>query len=100
LNTRLLEEVLTAGPERVGVRFYERALKQKQEGGAPLSAGARLCVFLLSPLSDGITGRLISAVWDAWEELPEQVEELRASDIFTLRRIVPEDRGKSWKRQG
>ena len=66
LNTRLLDEVLAEGPERVGVGFYERAVKQREQGGSPLTTGADLCVFLLSAASDGITGRLISAVWDPW----------------------------------
>ncbi len=96
LNTRLLDEVLAEGPERVGQDFYERSLKQKKQGGAPMEKGANLCVFLLSPASDGITGRLISAVWDPWNALPERLEELRKTDIYTLRRIVPQDRGLSW----
>jgi hypothetical protein len=28
--------------------------------------------------------------------LPERQEELAASDIYTLRRIVPKDRGQNW----
>ena len=32
LNTRLLDEVLEAGPERVGDAFYERALEQRSGG--------------------------------------------------------------------
>lgn len=96
LNTRLLDEVLAAGPEKVGKTFYERSLKQKQSGGTPLDKGASLCTFLASAESDGITGRLISAVWDPWAKLPEFLEDLKNSDIYTLRRIVPKDRGKEW----
>jgi 3-oxoacyl-[acyl-carrier protein] reductase len=51
---------------------------------------------LLSENSDGITGRLISAPWDPWLRLQEYKDELAASDIFTLRRIIPDDRGKKW----
>lgn len=96
LNTRMLDEVLEAGPEKVGKDFYERSLKQKESGGAPLDRGADLAVFLASPASDGITGKLISAVWDDWEHWPEHLEELSASDVYTLRRIVGRDRGFSW----
>jgi NAD(P)-dependent dehydrogenase (short-subunit alcohol dehydrogenase family) len=96
LNTRLLEEVLAAGPEKVGRNFYERSLQQKEQGGAPLEKGAELAVFLASSASDGITGKLISAVWDPWEQLPEHMAELDQSDIYTLRRIVPRDRGFDW----
>jgi len=96
LNTRLLDEVLAAGPEKVDKDFYERALKQKAQGGTPLEKGAHLAVFLGSAASDGITGKLISAVWDPWQILPERLEDLRKTDIYTLRRIVPKDRGLNW----
>lgn len=93
LNTRLLDEVLAAGPHKVGKAFYERSLKQRDEGGVPLAKGAELAVFLASTASDGITGRLLSAVWDDWGNLPAKRDRLAKSDVYTLRRIVPEDRG-------
>ena len=95
LNTRLLDEVLAAGPDKIGRKFYEQNLKQKEQGGTPLERGAGLCVYLATSASDGITGKLISAVWDPWEKLHEYREELKG-DIYTLRRIVPEDRGKKF----
>jgi len=96
LNTRLMDEVLAAGPDKVGSDFYNRTIKQRDEGGAPLDKGAELTVFLGSAQSDGITGRLLSAVWDKWAELPTHLEELQKSDIYTLRRITESDRGKKW----
>jgi 3-oxoacyl-[acyl-carrier protein] reductase len=97
LNTRLLDEVLTAGPDKVGRAFYERSLKQQAEGGVPLEKGAALAVFLASAASDGVTGRLLSAAWDDWADLPRRKEELARSDVYTLRRITPEDRRMQWK---
>ncbi len=94
LNTRLLDEVLAAGPEKVGADFYARALEQRDKGGAPLEKGAELALFLASAASDGISGRLLSAVWDDYRALPAQREALASSDVYTLRRIVPEDRAK------
>ena len=96
LNTRLLDQVLASGPEAVGRDFYDRAQKQKETGGASLERAADACVFLAGAASDGITGKLISAVWDPWAELPAHRDELRSSDIYTLRRIMPADRGRSW----
>lgn len=95
LNTRMLVEVLEAGPEKVGAEVYERALRQRSEGGAPLERGAALAVYLASAASDGITGKLLSAVWDPWESLDAHRGEL-ADDVYTLRRIVPKDRGFDW----
>lgn len=97
LNTRMLDEALAAGPDALGARTYQRLVAQKQSGGASLDNAAALAVFLGSPRSDGITGRLISAVWDPWRELAARKDELAAGDIYTLRRIVPGDRGKDWE---
>ncbi len=96
LNTRLLEEVLAAGPDKVGKAFYEASLKQHQGGGDSLDLGAALSVYLASPESDGLTGKLISAKWDPWERLAAYRDQLQTCDIYTLRRIVPSDRGKFW----
>jgi 3-oxoacyl-[acyl-carrier protein] reductase len=96
LNTRLLDQVLEAGPDKVGRGFHARAVKQRDEGGVPLEKGAALAAFLASAQSDGITGRLLSAVWDDWERLAERRAELEGSEVYTLRRIVPKDRGLDW----
>ena len=96
LNTRMLEEIIEAGPEKVGKAFYEKSLKQKASGGSPLDAGACLSVFLGSDASDGITGKLISAIWDRWEDWPHHLEELNKSDVYTLRRITGRDRDMAW----
>ena len=95
LNTRMLDEVLAAGPQAVGQGFYDRALEQERSGGVPLERGASLAVWLASAASDGVTAKLLSAVWDPWSELPEHLDDL-ASDVYTLRRIVPADRGLDW----
>jgi len=35
LNTRFLDELLAAGPDKVGAAIYKRSLEQKESGGAP-----------------------------------------------------------------
>ena len=96
LNTRLLDELLAADPAKVGEGFYKKMAALEESGGTPLERGAALAVYLGSAESDGITGRLLSAVWDPWESLADRREDLRTSDIYTLRRIVPKDRGLPW----
>ena len=96
LNTRMMDQLLAAGAEAVGQGFYERMKKTADGGTTPLEVGAALAVFLGSAASDGITGRLLSAPWDPWDALQQHRGDLDASDIYTLRRIVPKDRGKTW----
>jgi len=95
LKTRLVDQVLAAGPDKVGAAFFAKNKKWAEEGATPLELGASLCVYLASAESDGITGKLISAQWDPWRDLQQHRDELK-SDIYCLRRIVPEDRGKKW----
>jgi NAD(P)-dependent dehydrogenase (short-subunit alcohol dehydrogenase family) len=95
LATRLVDEVLAAGTEKVGAAFFEKNKNWKEKGAVPLELGASVAVYLASAESDGITGKLISAQWDPWEKLHEFKGDL-SGDIYTLRRIVPKDRGKTW----
>jgi 3-oxoacyl-[acyl-carrier protein] reductase len=96
MNTAMLSAVLKAGPKASGQKEYKRALEVLHGGNASPERAAALCVFFASAASDGITGKLISAVWDPWEKLPDHIEDLRKTDIYTLRRIVPKDRGLNW----
>ncbi len=96
INTGLTEEVLALGPAIVGEAEFAAALKQKSSGNAPLDKALDCVEWLLSPASDGISGRLISAPWDQWQSLPQHKAALTSTDIFTLRRILPEERGKKW----
>jgi NAD(P)-dependent dehydrogenase (short-subunit alcohol dehydrogenase family) len=96
LNSRMLDEVLAAGPEKVGQSFFDKSIKQKESGGAGFGQGAKLAVFLASDASNGITGKLISALWDNWECWPDYINELIQSDVYTLRRITGRDRSFSW----
>jgi NAD(P)-dependent dehydrogenase (short-subunit alcohol dehydrogenase family) len=97
LATRLTDQLLAAGPGRVGQAFYDRILKTMKEGSStPLAVPAKLCVWLASGASDGVTGKLIAAVWDPYENFPQHLAELNGTDIYTLRRIVPKDRGMGW----
>ena len=96
LNTRMLDEVLEAGPRKAGEERYQAALRQQSSGGASIDRAAALCVQLASDACNGVSGRLISAPWDPWQRLEELKDELAATDIYTLRRIIPGERGKDW----
>jgi 3-oxoacyl-[acyl-carrier protein] reductase len=99
LATRLTDQLVAAGPERVGANLHERMKRLQKDGGTPLNIGASLCVYLASAESDGLTGRLVAAQWDPWPFTEEVKSDIDKSDIYTLRRIVPGDRGKPWDKK-
>lgn len=96
MNTDMLAQIRQAGVTKVGDKEYQQAAAKADDDDTVIKRAADLCLFLAASASDGITGKLISAVWDPWTTLADYVHELQNSDIYTLRRIVPADRGKSW----
>jgi 3-oxoacyl-[acyl-carrier protein] reductase len=96
VGTRMTDEIVAAGPAVAGETEYQAAVRHKKADGASLECALDLVEWLLSPASDGISGRLISAVWDPWPTLARHKDGLTGSDIYTLRRITPEERGQKW----
>ncbi len=67
--------------------MYERSLKQKEDGGTDPRLPGKCSVYLLSEASRGLSGNILSAVWDKYDEF-ENLEELTSSDIFTMKRVI------------
>jgi NAD(P)-dependent dehydrogenase (short-subunit alcohol dehydrogenase family) len=93
IATRLTDEIIALGPDIAGQSEFDSAVKQRAGGGASLEHALDLVEWLLSPKSDGISGKLLSAPWDPWAALGEHARTLAQSDVYTLRRVLPEDRG-------
>lgn len=86
INTNMTQEVIEAGVN-AGEKEFRDAQHRLSIGGNSPDDAADLVIFLSSHESDGITGKLISAIWDPWREKTFQ-ELLRSDkDIATLRRI-------------
>ena len=96
LNTQILDEFIQAGPDGVGIDFYKKALKQKQNGGAPVKKTVDLCIALAKNKVPLISGKLISSIWDDWDNFEKFANELNSSDVYTLRRITARDRNFAW----
>jgi NAD(P)-dependent dehydrogenase (short-subunit alcohol dehydrogenase family) len=96
LKTRLLDQMLDAGPEGVGRNLFAKSKSKAEALTDTTSMAVDLVDFLASEASAGITGKLISAEWDNWAEWSSHLTELRDSDVYTLRRITGRDRGKAW----
>jgi len=93
VNTRMTEQVLAAG-SAAGEEILARTRREKETGGVPPERAAALALFLASDESDGLTGRLISAVWDDWRSLASCLEEVMATELYTLRRITRDTVGR------
>lgn len=97
LPSVMTQNILKAGPALCAPHELAIAEKAQSEAGQVAMARAtELIAYLASPASDGVTGRLIAAQWDPWPNFAALRDALDASDIFTLRRIVPADRGQDW----
>lgn len=100
MSSPMTQAILEAGPDQAGEREYTVAMGLVRASDDEVAVrAASLCAFLASEASDSITGRLISAVWDPWPELESRRQELSATDVYTLRRIAPEDRGLEWQKR-
>jgi 3-oxoacyl-[acyl-carrier protein] reductase len=96
LGTDMLAAIEKAGAKIAGEKEYAAAQRARETGDATMNAAVDLVVFLASHHSDGVTGKLISAIWDNWQEFPQHLQEIANSDVYTLRRIIGRDRGIAW----
>lgn len=85
INSRMWEELRKAG-QAAGAKAMEELQKMDENGGVGPDRAADLALFLASEGSNGLTGRLISAVHDKWSEIDARAPDLPA-DAWTLRRI-------------
>jgi len=82
----MTEEILAAG-EDAGESERNNALGLPDPEAGALTAVTDLALFLSGPESDGITGKLISALHDPWRTKAFR-DMLRAGDdLGTMRRI-------------
>jgi 3-oxoacyl-[acyl-carrier protein] reductase len=86
INTAMTREVVDMGPQRTGEEEYHRAKAQLDSGGDSLVKLHETIRFLISDDSDGVTGRFISAQWDASESIIRSVRD--HAEAYTLRRLV------------
>jgi NAD(P)-dependent dehydrogenase (short-subunit alcohol dehydrogenase family) len=96
LKTKLLDQMLDAGPDRIGENLFKKSLHKADSSSDSTKKALELMDFLTSNIGAGITGRLISAEWDNWTEWPNNLDQLKNTDLYTLRRITGRDRGQQW----
>ncbi len=84
VNTQMLDQRLAAGSS-IGEVEREAAIDLVQDGGIDIAKPAALAVFLASDKSNGLSGRLLSAVWDPWEKM--DLKKVMETETFTMRRL-------------
>ncbi|MDA0182385.1 SDR family oxidoreductase [Solirubrobacter phytolaccae] len=85
--TRIHAATLAAGPDVVGEAYFERTQRDIEAGGVPAERAAELTAFLLSEEASAISGKLLSAQWDPWEDATFRARLAAEPDLATLRRI-------------
>lgn len=92
MSSNITQEIIHAGKECAGNNEYETAIHLLENNSHNEDLAADLVYFLTTQACDKINGKLISAVWDIWKKIPDHSDHISKTDLFTLRRIIPEDR--------
>lgn len=85
--TQFLENLIQLGPDKVGAKYYQTLLDQKAGKSTPPEKAAELSLYLMSPASEGLYGKTLSAVWDPYWDFKE-LETMSKSDLFTFKRVI------------
>ena len=87
IHTRMWEEVRDMALAAGDLDMYEKGVQVTSGGGASIERAAQLAVFLGSDDCGALSGRLIRAALDTFEDIPPRVDEIMASDALLLRRV-------------
>jgi 3-oxoacyl-[acyl-carrier protein] reductase len=89
VDTRLQDEVLAAGFRAGPLLGKIKQARETGTGAVSPEVAASLAVFLASPASGKLTGKLIAAPYDPWQEWPGKDEALNSTPLYTIRRLDP-----------
>ena len=89
IHTRMWEEVRDMAYEAGDMEMYEKGVEITSGGGASIERAAELAVMLGSDQCGNLSGRLIRANLDTFEDIQANVDAIMASDAYLLRRVNP-----------
>lgn len=93
MKTSFVDQVLE-NKDKVTQSYYDNLVKYEDY---TFNDPVRLIEFLISKEANGITGKLISAKYDAWEKFSDHKKEIiNNSDVYTIRRITGKQAGFDW----
>ena len=87
VHTQMWDELRDKAQEAGAELIYALGQKVTSGGGASIDRATDLAVFLASDDSGLLSGRLISATADDFDNMPAQTAAIMASDALTLRRV-------------
>ena len=90
IHTRMWEETRDLALAIGDRATYERGVRVTSGEGASIERAAELAVFLGSDDCGAMSGRLIRAFADQFENFPSHVGEIMDSEAYLLRRVDPE----------
>ena len=89
IHTRMWEETRDLSLAIGDMATYERGVQVTSGEGASIERAAELAVFLGSDACGSLSGRLVRAFADRFEDFPGRVDEIMASEAYLLRRVDP-----------
>lgn len=89
IHTRMWEEVRDMAYSAGDMAMYEKGVQVTSGGGASIERAAELAVMLGSDQCGNLSGRLIRAALDTFEDIPARVDAIMESDAYLLRRVDP-----------
>lgn len=90
IHTRMWEENRDLALAIGDMATYRRGVQVTSGQGASIERAAELALFLGSDDCGTLSGRLIRAFADRFEEFPAKVDEIMASEAYQLRRVDPD----------
>ena len=89
IHTRMWEETRDLAKEIGDTAMYERGVQVTSGEGASIERATALAVFLGSDDCGTLSGRLIRAFADRFEDFPANIDAIMESDAYQLRRVDP-----------
>ena len=90
IHTRMWEETRDLALAIGDTATYERGVQVTSGQGASIERAAELAVFLGSDDCGALSGRLVRAFADRFEEFTARAGEIMASEAYLMRRVDPE----------
>ena len=88
MYTNMIDEILKTKKNNVGTKNYNNNLKIKKNNVDSYRKPIELVNFLISNKSDGISGKMISAIWDNYKIWPKYKNKINKKELYVLRRIT------------